>query len=93
LTSAETFLEERGFSIGHNQRDSPRGVMFGKFEISKWRNMNDKEIQALHGRMTGDMRNGPVTIVIFQSAPTEAMAAASRGEANFAHEREIARVA
>ncbi|WP_062117237.1 hypothetical protein [Collimonas pratensis] len=90
---AQSFLEDRGFSVGRMQRDSPRGLIFGQFDISKWRNMDEIEIQALHGRMTGDMRNDPVTIVIFHTAPAEAIASASREEANVAHEHCTVRLA
>jgi hypothetical protein len=72
MTAAETFLRTAGFSIGSNERGSPRGIMFGDYDISKWRNLNARERLALHGRATGNMREGPVEIRIFGTAPVEA---------------------
>jgi hypothetical protein len=73
--AAEQFLRERGFSVGSMQRGDPRGILFGHYDIQKWRNLRKADIQALHGVMRGDMRNGPVTIELFDSAPAEAQAA------------------
>jgi hypothetical protein len=72
MDEAETFLSERGFSIGTNQRGAPRGVMFGDYSIEKWRNLNKREISELHGTLVGDGRNGPLTLTIFAAAPDEA---------------------
>lgn len=71
MYAAERFLEACGFSIGHCQRGSPRGILFGDFDIQKWRNLTEADREALHGTMTGDMRAGPVTITIFETAPEE----------------------
>jgi hypothetical protein len=77
--AAEVYLEARGFSVGIMQGAAPRGILFGEYLISKWRNMNSREIGALHGIMTGPMRNGPVKITIYNSAPDGAKAALTRG--------------
>lgn len=69
---AETWLKSRGFAYGSMQRDSPRGIMFGDFDISKWRNLNKADIKALHGVMRGDMRHGPVIVELFETAPVTA---------------------
>lgn len=69
---AETFLAARGFSVGHRQRGASRGILFGDYNIQKWRNLNAQEIEELHGVMTGDGRNGPIEIFIFDNAPVEA---------------------
>ncbi len=71
-TAAEHFLEQAGFSVGTMQRGDPRGIMFGDCVISKWRNLHHLEKQAMHGQMTGNMREGPITVTIFESAPQEA---------------------
>lgn len=68
-------LEDWGFSVGHLQAHAPRGILFGLYDIQKWRNLNVAERQALHGVMTGDMRRGPVVVEIFDSAPDEAKTA------------------
>lgn len=72
MNAAEHFLKVAGFSIGSSQRGSPRGIMFGDVDISKWRNLRQFEIDELHGAMTGDGRNGPLTVRIRESAPQEA---------------------
>lgn len=72
MSAAENFLKVAGFSIGSSERGSPRGIMFGDYDISKWRHLSQSEIDDLHGRMTGDGRNGPLTVTIFEFAPQEA---------------------
>ena len=71
---AETFLAARGFSVGSMQRGDPRGILYGDFDIQKWRNLSGNERMFLHGQMTGPMRDGPVTIEIFDTdqLPNEA---------------------
>lgn len=70
---AERFLKAAGFSVGINQAHSPRGILFGRdVIIMKWRNLRRHEIEALHGELTGDGREGPITVRIFERAPQEA---------------------
>jgi len=71
---AEQLLEEHGFSVGHMQRGSSRGILFGDYDIQKWRNLNEAERAALHGVMDGD-RSSYVQIEIWDAAPIEAVAA------------------
>jgi len=71
---AERLLEEHGFSVGHMQRGSSRGILFGDYDIQKWRNLNEAERAALHGVMDGD-RSSYVQIEIWDAAPIEAVAA------------------
>lgn len=81
MCAAESFLRERGLSVGSSQRGYPRGIMFGEYDIAKWRNLRDFEKAALHGIMIsyGDsMRNGPINVTIFATAPAEARAALSQ---------------
>ena len=59
---AQKWCEQRGISVGANQRGSPRGLIIGDALIAKWRNLSDKDKSELDGTMTGDMRNGPVFI-------------------------------
>ena len=63
-TAAERWCEDNGISYGSMCRDLPRGLMYGEWDIAKWRNLSASEQKQLHGRMTGDMRNGPVFIEI-----------------------------
>lgn len=62
--AAERWCSERGISVGEMQGPAPRGLLVGDFWIAKWRNLNNAEKRALNGRMTGDMRHGPVTITL-----------------------------
>jgi hypothetical protein len=69
---AEQFLRDRGFSVGSSQGPADRGILFGNFHISKWRGMNKAEIKALHGVIRGEGRNGPLQVILFDSAPDSA---------------------
>lgn len=73
--AAEKWLKERGFSHGRMQGKDPRGILFGDFDIQKWRNLSKNDIKELHGIMRGDMRHGPVFVELFESAPVEAQEA------------------
>lgn len=73
--AAEAFLSSAGFSVGRMERGSPRGVMFGDYDIQKWRNLDAQDRAELHGEMlapTGSSRNGPIKVVIRASAPVAA---------------------
>lgn len=64
MYAAEKWCQERGVSVGRLQAHAPRGLLYGDYDIQKWRNLRQHERDALHGVMTGDMRNGPVIITI-----------------------------
>lgn len=49
-------LEAAGFSVGRLQASSPRGVMFGDFDIQKWRNLRPGDKESLDGHLC---RHGP----------------------------------
>ena len=78
VNAAEADLEARGFSVARMQAHQPSGILFGDFDIQKWRNLSTAHREALHGQMTGDFRNGPVTVRIFDTAPDEAKEAFCR---------------
>lgn len=71
---AERLLEDHGFSVGHMQRGSSRGILFGDYDIQKWRNLNEAERAALHGIIDGD-RSSDAQIEIWDPAPLEAVTA------------------
>lgn len=79
MGAAESWLQSRGFSVGSTCRGHPRAILFGDYSIAKWRNLNGEEILALHGVMRGnhrgEMRLGPITVELFESAPPRAIAA------------------
>lgn len=64
MYAAEDWCKRHGYSVASAQRGSPRGLMRGDWLIAKWRNLTTKERGQLDGTMTGDMRNGPVTIKV-----------------------------
>lgn len=69
---AEKLLQEHGFSFGTMQRAEPRGILFGDYDIQKWRNLSRADREALHGFMTG-RRDSQVSIEILDSAPLDAV--------------------
>lgn len=73
---AEQLLQAHGFSVGTTQRGSPRGILFGAYDIQKWRNLNVSERAALHGILDGD-RSSDAQIEIWDPAPLEAVRALS----------------
>ncbi|ABM96988.1 hypothetical protein [Methylibium petroleiphilum] len=73
--AAEAWCAERGISVGIMERGMPRGLLYGDFEIAKWHNLNRADRAALDGRMTGDMRHGPVAIEIAPARPASGGAA------------------
>jgi hypothetical protein len=71
---AEFLLQAHGFSVGTMQRGSYRGILFGNYEIQKWRNLNVSERAALHGILDGD-RCSHAQIEIWDSSPIAAVRA------------------
>lgn len=65
---AEAWCEAMGLSVGAMQAHAPRGLLFGDYDIAKWRNLTKAERKALDGQMTGDFRNGPVYVNASRSA-------------------------
>jgi len=74
---AEDLAHRCGFAIGSAQRGDPRGLMHGYAYVAKWRNLSQRERAELHGAMFGDMRHGPVMIVVYVTAPFEIRVALS----------------
>ncbi len=75
LREAEAFLKGAGFSIGSGQRGAPTAVMFGDYLVSKWKNLNHDERRETHATLTGDNREGPLTLRLLPAAPDEAVKA------------------
>lgn len=70
---AVKFLTDRGFSVGPMQANSPTGVMFGQWDVSKWRNLSKVQQQACDAVITaGNFRHGPVTVTMREHASQEA---------------------
>lgn len=72
--AAEKFIADLGldYGLGSPQRGAPRGLMFGPYDVMKWRNLSDIDRAMLHGTLTGDGRRGPVTLTVYTTAPAEA---------------------
>jgi hypothetical protein len=70
VRAAESWCIDRGISVGRMQGHSPRGLLFGDYDIQKWRNLSPLDIDMLHGTMTGNMRNGPITVTIWERTNT-----------------------
>lgn len=70
--ACERFLRDRGFSIGISQAGAPRGVLFGNFGISKWRNLRQADRDGLHATVTGDGREGPLRLTVLPACPSGA---------------------
>lgn len=67
--ACQRWLTERGYSFGSTCVMSPVGVLKGDYTIAKWRNLTPKERAELDGSVSGDFRNGPVTLTL-KVAPT-----------------------
>lgn len=69
LYAAKDWLQENDFAIGSPQRDAPLGIKKDKDSyVPKWGNMDDDEIESLDGKMTGNYRNGTVTVELYNYA-------------------------
>ena len=64
VRAAESWLSERGYSWGAMQQGAPSAIYKGRHLIGKWRNLSPGDRANADGQMTGDMRNGPVTITL-----------------------------
>lgn len=84
---AERLLKAHGFAIGPSQRGAPRAVMFGNYIVSKWKNLNRVEREFTHATLTGDGRNGPLTLRLLPAAPDAAVEALAQLAATLAKPR------
>ncbi|HWW46574.1 MAG TPA: hypothetical protein VNZ94_01890 [Xanthobacteraceae bacterium] len=76
-SEAEELARRCGFAVGRTQAGAPRGLMHGYAYVAKWRNLTLQDRAQLHGVMFGDMRRGPVMIVVYVTAPFEIRVALS----------------
>lgn len=66
--AAEQWCADHGISVGRMQGPEPRGLLWGDFDIQKWRNLSAADRAELNGTMTGNMREGPVVVAISERA-------------------------
>jgi len=64
--AAEDWLRKHDYAVGRMERGMPRGLMIGAddWDIQKWHNLRAHERRALDGVLVGDMRNGPVVVML-----------------------------
>jgi len=62
LNAARQWCRDNGVSFGSSCARGPTGLLRGDYCIAKWHNLNAKERAQLDGTMSGDFREGPVTI-------------------------------
>ncbi len=70
---ASAALKKAGCSLGRLQRDAPRGILHGEYDIQKWRNLRTDDRDALHGIMVKRFygTGGPVVIKLYKKCPDE----------------------
>ena len=74
MYAAERWLREHGYGWGSGSGSGkPTAIMKGDYYDynlpHKWKNFSDYQIQRVHGKMTGDFRNGPISVVIYDNHP------------------------
>lgn len=77
LNAATAWLRSMGFSVGRMQARSPSGIMFGAYDISKWRNLSQADRAVLHGQMIAG--RAAASIHFSHSMPPEAVEAVKAG--------------
>jgi hypothetical protein len=69
MYAAQKWCQDNWVSYGSSCVSGPVGLLRGDYCISKWRNMTPKERAELDGTMSGDLRNGPVTVTMRDLTP------------------------
>jgi hypothetical protein len=64
LNDAQRWCKEHGISYGSTCARGPQCLLFGDWNIAKWHNLTDDERSQCIGTISGDTRNGPVTVYI-----------------------------
>lgn len=68
--AAEDALSRAGCSLGRQQRDAPRGILYGDFDIQKWKNLSTDDRAALHGVYRRlQYAPGPVEVTLSRQCP------------------------
>ena len=68
LRAAEAWCRDHGVSYGPTDRTGKLALMAGDYMIAKWHNLTLKEQAESHGTLSGDFRNGPLTLRIDAAA-------------------------
>lgn len=69
--AAEAWANENGYTAGSMSCPHPTGLIKGDYDATdiplKWKNFKAKHRNVIDGAITGDFREGPVTVTIFQN--------------------------
>lgn len=63
--AATDYLKNHGYSYGSMQRGSPTAIKKGDYLIEKWRYLTPEERENIDGIISGEFRNGPVSVFIY----------------------------
>lgn len=77
MRAATDWLRSMGFSVGRMQARSPQGILFGEFDIQKWRNLNPAQRAVLHGQMIAGRT--AASVHFSHNLPREAVEAVKAG--------------
>ena len=70
MYAAQHWLKENGYDYGSSSVLNPTAIMKGNYDDYplpwKMKNFTAKEKKMVHGIITGDMRNGPVKIELYE---------------------------
>lgn len=66
---AVRFLKSAGFSVGRKQAHSPRGILYGNYDVQKWRNLSERDRATLHGAIVADFKELNATFEIWDTLP------------------------
>jgi hypothetical protein len=59
---AEAWCAKHGYAVGAAEEGRARGIRKGDAPLGTWTGLRQCDKDALDGRMTGDMRTGPVLV-------------------------------
>lgn len=65
LHKAQKWCNDNGYSFGPTCVCSPQAIKKGNWNIAKWRNLTPSERKNIDGTITGDGRNGPIKVDIY----------------------------
>jgi hypothetical protein len=70
MYAAYSWLKEKGYDYGSTCAMLPTAVMKGNYYSydlpNKMKNFSSKQKKSVHGLITGDMREGPVFVYLFE---------------------------
>ena len=71
MYAAQKWVKEQGYTYGSNSAIEPTAIMQGDYYSynlpHKMKNFTAKEKRSVHGIMQGDIREGPVTVIIYNN--------------------------